>query len=351
MTYSLDELMHQLKVARRKGTLDELAQAYYLLGKFYHEEGDYAKAKLNYVISLKTMELPLVSYSLAQVEIELEHYDLARKSLKQELRINPRNTKAKELSELLYVESNIPLITVTLFLLNLGIFISTYPMITFPQVLQFGAQTFSFHWSSVITSLFFHLNIYHFSLNMLFLLMIGFVLEKHIGSLRFLLIYLISGIVGNLAGAFFISPSIVLGASSALFGLVGALLMREPLMNIRFFGLFKVPMILFFAAFFSFMFLMQIASLHATFALGDLAHISGFLLGIFCLACFYPSTISVFYYWMFIAGGFWLFVEGLMNLINSDYLYGVIYVFISIFLMIYSYKQLLDIRGTKVDSQ
>jgi rhomboid protease GluP len=292
-------------------------------------------------------KLPLVSYYLGQVELELGDDAASKRALKQELEVNPGHIRAKQLYDLVYVKANVPVVTITLFLLNLVIFFTTFPKITFDQVLMFGAHTFSLSWSSVITSLFFHLDGLHFILNMFFLLSVGIILEKHIGSFRFLVIYLVSGVLGNLAGAILISPSIVLGASSALFGIFAALLMREPLLNVRVFGLFKVPLIMFFGAFFAFMYLMQIFSLQTTYLLGDLAHMAGFLFGLFALACFYPSTVSVFYYWLFIAGGFWLFVEGLTQAISGFIVSSVTLILIALLAILLSYRQLSMLKGGK----
>ena len=56
------------------------------------------------------------------------------------------------------------------------------------------------------------------------LLAIGTRLESLIGKWKFLIVYLVSLIVGNLMSMLFIGNSISAGASGALFGLFGALL-------------------------------------------------------------------------------------------------------------------------------
>ena len=64
--------------------------------------------------------------------------------------------------------------------------------------------------------------------NMVMLLVIGYSLEPEIGKIRFLLIYLGSGLMGNLVSAWFDvsqgSYAVSAGASGAIFGIVGALL-------------------------------------------------------------------------------------------------------------------------------
>jgi membrane associated rhomboid family serine protease len=82
-------------------------------------------------------------------------------------------------------------------------------------------------WWRLITSTFLHAGPIHLALNMLALYWFGRVLEQVIGSLRFLLLYLASGLAGS-AGALYLSPnSPTVGASGAIFGILGALLVLE----------------------------------------------------------------------------------------------------------------------------
>ncbi len=73
-----------------------------------------------------------------------------------------------------------------------------------------------------VTPIFFHANILHIFFNMYALYNIGLLIERPLGYARFLMIYFFSGIAGVLASFLFTaSPS--LGASGAIFGLIGAL--------------------------------------------------------------------------------------------------------------------------------
>lgn len=76
----------------------------------------------------------------------------------------------------------------------------------------------------LLTSVFLHVQIWHFLLNMLSLWMIGRILESLTGHGRFLALYLISGLGGSVAVALLAPQTSVLGASGAIFGLLGALL-------------------------------------------------------------------------------------------------------------------------------
>ncbi|MBX3087760.1 MAG: rhomboid family intramembrane serine protease [Cryobacterium sp.] len=76
----------------------------------------------------------------------------------------------------------------------------------------------------MITSLFVHSesSFLHIIFNMYSLLVIGPLLERAVGHLRFLALYLLSGLGGSIA-VLLIDPRIgVLGASGAIFGLLGA---------------------------------------------------------------------------------------------------------------------------------
>jgi len=69
-----------------------------------------------------------------------------------------------------------------------------------------------------------HSGFLHVALNMLALWMIGRILEPLVGHTRFVVMYLISGIGGSVAVALLAPATWVVGASGAIFGLFGALL-------------------------------------------------------------------------------------------------------------------------------
>jgi len=76
----------------------------------------------------------------------------------------------------------------------------------------------------IFTAMFLHFNLIHIGLNMISLFLIGAAVEVFYGKWRYLLIYLLSGIVGGIATYFF-SPlnTLAVGASGAIFGVFGAL--------------------------------------------------------------------------------------------------------------------------------
>lgn len=72
-----------------------------------------------------------------------------------------------------------------------------------------------------LAPIFLHANALHVGLNMLNLLALGTLLERLIGHLRFLFIYIITGVISVIASFYFAPQEISVGASGAIFGLVG----------------------------------------------------------------------------------------------------------------------------------
>ena len=79
----------------------------------------------------------------------------------------------------------------------------------------------------LLTAAFLHYGPFHLLLNMLALYWFGTALEHRIGSGRFLLLYIVSGLAGS-AGALLLDPTTpTVGASGAIFGILGAGLVLE----------------------------------------------------------------------------------------------------------------------------
>jgi membrane associated rhomboid family serine protease len=73
----------------------------------------------------------------------------------------------------------------------------------------------------LFSSMFLHFGVLHLAVNMFGLWMLGRYLETAIGSIRFILLYFICGVVAGLASLFFNVYVISAGASGAIFGLYG----------------------------------------------------------------------------------------------------------------------------------
>lgn len=77
----------------------------------------------------------------------------------------------------------------------------------------------------LVTASFLHIGLLHLAVNGYSLFVVGPMIEKLYGSLKFTAIYVFAGLTGALASYLFNPGSISAGASGALFGLLGAMLM------------------------------------------------------------------------------------------------------------------------------
>jgi membrane associated rhomboid family serine protease len=85
-------------------------------------------------------------------------------------------------------------------------------------------------WYRLVSAMFLHASAIHLAFNMLALWWLGSVVEQALGTWRYLLIYFASGLAGS-AGALLLSGplAITVGASGAIYGILGALLILEYL--------------------------------------------------------------------------------------------------------------------------
>ncbi|ASJ09580.1 rhomboid family intramembrane serine protease [Thermococcus siculi] len=124
--------------------------------------------------------------------------------------------------------------TFTLFLINVAVYVveailSGNPLsISMDVLATFGQWNYAVlngAWWQLFTAMFVHVGILHIGFNMYFLLVMGRQLEHALGPRRLVIIYLISGLVGNLLTLLLLPPGTVsAGASGALFGIVGTLI-------------------------------------------------------------------------------------------------------------------------------
>lgn len=75
----------------------------------------------------------------------------------------------------------------------------------------------------LITGMFLHANLFHLIFNCYALYIIGMQLESFLGKWRYIIVYLLSGLAGS-ALSIFMSTGFSVGASGAIFGLLGSLL-------------------------------------------------------------------------------------------------------------------------------
>ncbi len=89
---------------------------------------------------------------------------------------------------------------------------------------SFGALVKNGSWIRLITSMFLHIGLIHLIMNAWSLKILGKQVENFFGHIKILIIFLYSGIVGNLLSVILMSDNTIsAGASGAIFGLMGAL--------------------------------------------------------------------------------------------------------------------------------
>jgi membrane associated rhomboid family serine protease len=82
-------------------------------------------------------------------------------------------------------------------------------------------------WYRLITAAFLHYGPIHLGMNMLAVWWFGRAIENALGPVRFIMLYLVSGLAGS-AGALIATPTAAtVGASGAIFGILGAALVLE----------------------------------------------------------------------------------------------------------------------------
>jgi len=129
---------------------------------------------------------------------------------------------------------NPQVITMTVLALNVLVFIAV--RVGSPRVLNdlvlFPVLVETEPWR-LLTSAFTHVQIFHIFSNLFMLWQIGPPLEQMLGRLRFTILYLLSALGGGVAVWLISSPmSATLGASGAVLGLVGALLVVSRARNL-----------------------------------------------------------------------------------------------------------------------
>src|SRR5262249_48903983 len=91
-------------------------------------------------------------------------------------------------------------------------------------------------WWRLFTSMFLHGSFLHIAFNMFALWWLGSVVEQSLGAVRYLLLYVASGLAGSAGAIIFAPHAPTVGASGAIFGLLGALLVLEYLQTGSFAG-------------------------------------------------------------------------------------------------------------------
>jgi hypothetical protein len=147
---------------------------------------------------------------------------------------------------------------------------TVYPLVTLSPI-----NLLSSPWT-VITSMFGHEDVLHILFNMIALFVFGSMLENRVGTTKFLFIYFLSGVLGSVGFMLFSSPfTSALGASGAIFGVIGALVVLEPNVTMLF---YFVPMPMYMVG--GIYILIELFYLGSADSIAHSAHIVGFFGGV-----------------------------------------------------------------------
>ena len=155
---------------------------------------------------------------------------------------------------------------------------------------------------TIFTNLFVHASIYHVIGNMLFLFLIGNSYEERVGKNKFVATYFIAGVAGTLVESLLMSGSstgmstLMIGASGAIAGVMGAMLLLYPHDKVPMFLLIiflpAVSVWLAVGSWFAWQVFLVFSTPNALVGggIGFGAHFGGFLVGMF-VAHLYPQLM------------------------------------------------------------
>ena len=129
---------------------------------------------------------------------------------------------------------------------------------------------------TLITHMFMHANFNHLFFNMIFLFFFGTELERRIGENRFLMVFIVSGLVAAFGQMAVVPVGFMLGASGALYGVMGCLAVIAP--EIRVLLFFVIPMsirasVVLFA-------ILDFTMMGSADSIAHMAHIAGLVAGV-----------------------------------------------------------------------
>lgn len=148
-------------------------------------------------------------------------------------------------------------------------------------ILRFGMSQTALaegEWYRFLSCMFLHGGWLHLISNSIYLFYFGIRAERLLGTARFLLLYLVSGICGSLCSLLLSGGGLSIGASGAIYGLLGAMLLLTKKHGARYTGMSYTTMLL-----------LAISAICLGFFepnVDNLAHIGGFLGGILIFGLF-----------------------------------------------------------------
>lgn len=158
-------------------------------------------------------------------------------------------------------------------------FIDIYPFSVIPPPL------------TLFSAMFIHGGLFHVGGNMLYLWIFGDNIEDRLGHFRFIIFYILTGLIASLAHIIMMPDSKIpmIGASGAIAGILGAYFLLYPRAHVRtlvffffFVDIVKIPALIFLGLWFAF----QLLSSGAGGGIAWYAHIGGFIGGVVLIKLF-----------------------------------------------------------------
>jgi len=186
-----------------------------------------------------------------------------------------------------------PIVTYLLILINVAAFFAELNQgDAFVKEWAFTPATFFAHpatqWETVLTSMFMHGGWLHLIGNMAFLWSFGDNVEDNFGHLRFLIFYILAGILAMFAQAAFVPNSALpnLGASGAIAGVLGAYILMFPRGTVKLMtnaGIIRLPALIAIGGWIALQFVSAAGEFaktaETTGGVAYMAHIGGFFAG------------------------------------------------------------------------
>lgn len=145
--------------------------------------------------------------------------------LKMTEELNKKTIKEDNELAKIFLKKDQPIVTYSIILLNIIVFMLS--LLDYNMIINCFANYYinvkNGEIYRLLTACFVHANFLHIFFNMYALYYIGPMVEKYYGKLKYLLIYLGSGIMGSLFSVV-LSNNVSIGASGAIFGLFGSML-------------------------------------------------------------------------------------------------------------------------------
>jgi rhomboid protease GluP len=157
-----------------------------------------------------------------------------------DMKVGPRAVERRVSADVGFI-SSARFTTVIILLINAGLFAATVllslratggsdVMSVHPEVLRFfGAKSVPDmilygEWWRLITAGFLHGGVIHILMNSWVIFDLGATVEEFYGTSRYLVLYFVSTVAGFIASSWWSPASLSIGASAALFGLIGAMI-------------------------------------------------------------------------------------------------------------------------------